>query len=443
MRAVTKFGCPFAIKSGGHASFAGASSTPGVLIDLVKLNHVRVEHDQKAVQVGPGCRWIDVYPRLERLGLTVIGGRDANVGVGGFLLGGMSHWTTQSNLLLTIAGGISFFSNIYGWACDNILAYDVVLPHGKIVTASATEHPDLFRALRGGGPNFGVVTSFKLRAIPYGGMWGGVTVHDLSATDMLLKKMIAYDHDSVYDPKLSVILNFGKGDGQWQWANEIHYCAPKADADFFNDWMTIPSTANTTTVAELSAHTLDLASRTPANYRCTFWTLSTELDFAASKSFVKIFIEECEKVENQVVDFEPSICMQLITTSMIKQMSTDGGNVLGLSEHSGPLILYLISSRWSKASDDHRVYNAMNSVIQRAAEAARKLGKANDFLYMNYASQFQRVIPSYGEANGNFLREVSHKYDPLQALSALQNYFPLYGQERHIGVAPAARKSLL
>lgn len=332
---------------------------------------------------------------------------------------------------------------MYGWACDNILSYDVVLPHGTIITASATEHPDLFRALRGGGPNFGVVTSFKLRAIPYNGMWGGVTVHDLSATDLLLKKMIAYNHDSIYDPKLSVILNFGKGDGRWQWANEIHYCAPKADADFFKDWMNIPSTANTTTVSELSAHTLDLASRTPANYRCTFWTLSTKLDFEASKSFVKIFVEECEKVERQVAGFEPSICMQLITTSMIKHMSRNGGNVLGVSEHSDPLILYLISSRWSQASDDHKVYMAMNSVIQRAAEAARKLGMANDFLYMNYASQFQRVIPSYGEANGKFLRDVSHRYDPFQALSALQNYFPLYGQERHIGEASAARKSFL
>lgn len=95
MRTVTKLGCPFAIKSGGHASFAGASSTSGVLIDLVKLNYVSLEADQKSVKVGPGCRWIDVYPRLEPLGITVLGGRDANVGVGGFLLGGMPHLTKQ------------------------------------------------------------------------------------------------------------------------------------------------------------------------------------------------------------------------------------------------------------------------------------------------------------------------------------------------------------
>lgn len=82
-------GCPFAVKSGGHGCYVGQSSVnQGMTIDLVKLNLIEVSEDRRIVKLGPGSRWLDVYTSLEPLNLTVIGGRDADVGVGGFLLGG-------------------------------------------------------------------------------------------------------------------------------------------------------------------------------------------------------------------------------------------------------------------------------------------------------------------------------------------------------------------
>jgi FAD/FMN-containing dehydrogenase len=76
---------------------------------------------------------------------------------------------------LTTGGGISFFSAIYGWACDNVASYDVVTASGTIVTASPTQYSDLYWALRGGGNNFGLVVNFNLSTIPFPGqkMWGG------------------------------------------------------------------------------------------------------------------------------------------------------------------------------------------------------------------------------------------------------------------------------
>ena len=75
---------------------------------------------------------------------------------------------------LILGGGISFFSNKLGWACDNVASYEVVTASGLVVTASSTEFPDLYWALRGGGgSNFGVVTTSKLHAFPQGHMWGG------------------------------------------------------------------------------------------------------------------------------------------------------------------------------------------------------------------------------------------------------------------------------
>lgn len=81
--------CPFAVKSGGHGRFSGESSVAGGLgIDLAKLDNIEVSEDRESVTLGPGLRWLDVYTALEPLGLMVIGGRDADVGVGGFLLAG-------------------------------------------------------------------------------------------------------------------------------------------------------------------------------------------------------------------------------------------------------------------------------------------------------------------------------------------------------------------
>lgn len=97
--------CPFAVKSGGHATFAGGSNIPGgITIDLVNLNEIVVSSDQTETSVGPGNGWSDLYSRLDALGLSVIGGRVADIGVGG----------------LTLGGGISFFSGRYGLACDNV-----------------------------------------------------------------------------------------------------------------------------------------------------------------------------------------------------------------------------------------------------------------------------------------------------------------------------------
>jgi FAD/FMN-containing dehydrogenase len=81
--------CPFSIKSGGHGKFGGESIIDaGLAIDLQLLSHIELSDDRKSVLVGPGNRWVDVYSALEPLGIVVVGGRDSDVGVGGFLLGG-------------------------------------------------------------------------------------------------------------------------------------------------------------------------------------------------------------------------------------------------------------------------------------------------------------------------------------------------------------------
>jgi FAD/FMN-containing dehydrogenase len=108
--------CQFAVKSGGHASFQGSSNIDhGVAIDLLNLTSFAISADRKQVAVGTGLRWGDIYLKLDAVGLAVIGGRNGDIGAGG----------------LTLGGGISFFSGMYGWACDNVNNYEVSQPIRK------------------------------------------------------------------------------------------------------------------------------------------------------------------------------------------------------------------------------------------------------------------------------------------------------------------------
>ncbi|TKA64294.1 hypothetical protein B0A49_10745, partial [Cryomyces minteri] len=140
--------CKLAIKGGGHTPWAGAANIEGgVMIDLSAMNTVSVSSDRAITSVGAGANWFSVYSYLDTLNLAVVGGRVATVGVGG----------------LTLGGGISFYSGRFGLVCDNVVNYEVVLPHGKIVNANANSHPDLFLALKGGSNNFGIVTRFDFK----------------------------------------------------------------------------------------------------------------------------------------------------------------------------------------------------------------------------------------------------------------------------------------
>lgn len=102
--------CEFAVKSGGHGSFVGTSNIDsGVTIDLVNINQTVVSEDKTQVSIGIGAKWGGVYQITDAAGVAVVGGRSADVGVGG----------------LTLGGGIAFWSGKYGWACDNVNNYEV------------------------------------------------------------------------------------------------------------------------------------------------------------------------------------------------------------------------------------------------------------------------------------------------------------------------------
>lgn len=139
-----------AIRSGGHSGPGLALVDDGLVIDLTKMKGIHVDPDAQTARVEPGCTWGDVDHATHAFGLATVSGIISTTGVGG----------------LTLGGGHGYLTRKYGLTIDNLLSADVVLADGRLVHTSETENPDLFWALRGGGGNFGVVTSFEYRLHP-------------------------------------------------------------------------------------------------------------------------------------------------------------------------------------------------------------------------------------------------------------------------------------
>lgn len=149
------------VRAGGHSVAGLCLNEGGVVLDIRGMDSVEVDEERRVARVGGGAIWAQVDRGTQRFGLATTGGRVSTTGVGGLTLGGGSGWLERK----------------HGFACDNLLSVELVTADGEIVTASSEENPDLFWALKGGGGNFGVATSFEFRLHEVGPeVFGGMLV---------------------------------------------------------------------------------------------------------------------------------------------------------------------------------------------------------------------------------------------------------------------------
>jgi len=156
---------PVAVRGGGHNVAGHGTCDGGVLVDCSLMRSVRVDATTRSVRADPGCTWMDFDTETVAHGFATTGGTVGSTGIGG----------------LTLGGGLGFLMGSYGLTCDNLVSVDLVTADARFVTASETDSPELFWGIRGGGGNFGVVTSFEYRLHPVEDLLAGLVVYPFDA----------------------------------------------------------------------------------------------------------------------------------------------------------------------------------------------------------------------------------------------------------------------
>ncbi|KAJ0363036.1 hypothetical protein COL26b_013142 [Colletotrichum chrysophilum] len=390
MKILTSSSIPFTVKSGGHTAFDGGSNIAhGVTVDLVRLNQIVLSDDRQTVSVGPGNRWANISETLDPLGLAVVGGRVSDVGVSGLILG----------------GGISYFSGRYGWACDNVRNFEVVLASGEVVNASPQSNQDLFWALRGGGgSNFGIVTRFDLVAFEQGDVWLYTALYPLSSSTELVPAFVDLSVNGLpadHDGHTFFIMTNLAALGGFIIANYLYHATPPTTVEdtpevFVKSASVAGSFLNTTTVANITTHSKAISE--PYGGRKVWAGTSVYLGEGAAqllqdiipfyKEHANLLIETAKETNETV---EPFFVYQPITANILDAMQKNGGNALGLTPEKGPLVHIQVTTHWETAHLDCLVRQSAADLIAQIQALAEERGLFAGYTYMNYAEKNQDV----------------------------------------------------
>ncbi|KAK9487880.1 hypothetical protein V1527DRAFT_494425 [Lipomyces starkeyi] len=329
------------------------------------LNAISLSENKSVASIGPGNTWFDGAhgdwrPRRD-------------IGIGG----------------LTLVG-ISFFSGLHGWACDNVVTYEdritVVVADGTILDVNESTYPDLYWALRGGGNNFGIVTRFDLETYHQKLMWGGnqfyLMAHNQSGIEAFAQR-------------------------QYLMVRSFEYAAPIENPPIFSSFLSTPNVEDTTMIQSLSNITLGFNAFSASGLRQIFWTATYKLNATLASFIAQTYVDETSRLEN-VAGIVPACVLQVITGHEISHMPKSGGNALGLEPSDAPWMLLEMGFTWEDESDDDAILNATYYIVQKTVAQAKAWGLDFDYVY-----QFQDVISSYGKRN-------SQQYDSHQVFQKLQ-----------------------
>ncbi|KAM7211370.1 FAD/FMN-containing dehydrogenase [Rhypophila decipiens] len=402
---------PFAVRSGGHMVHANSNNiSSGVTLDLGLLNSTTYDPDTKLATIQSGARWKEVYTALEPHGVVVPGGREGNVGVGGLLLG----------------GGNTFFTARKGWACDNVVSYEVILADGTILpSVTHSSHPDLFRVLKGAGcsANFGIVTSFVMTTIPCTKVWGGMIISPKTIIPKGLEALVRFtdrlgnDEMDSRDDNLIVIIGHNPMVRDNVVATlVVNVEGKEGGGEALQEWLSLDQMMNMskmTSIREMAHEYIITQDRYDTWFTLTF------------KNDIRI-LEYCSAQHDKLVehlirfipeqDFETQCLFQPVPRYFggLSGSATGGPeNILGLEKTLTDNSILLLAVTMVKTAEQEKfAYPLVKKWVEDVKAFAESVGGAQDWLYLNYADGSQRVLESYGQDNVKLMREVSKKYDP-------------------------------
>jgi FAD/FMN-containing dehydrogenase len=386
-------GLPLSIRGGGHNVAGRAVCEGGVMIDLSTMKSVRVDQTRKRVRAEPGVTYKEFDHETQAFGLATTGGTVSATGIAG----------------LTLGGGIGWLMRVHGLACDNLVSADVVTADGRLLHASQDENPDLFWGLRGGGGNFGVVTSFEYQLHALGPIVAGMLVHPIARAQELWR----FHRDTMSNAPDRVIAFTGLlcgPDGQAIAVQVPAYIGDIADGEK----ALAPFRSFGPPVADMVAptHYVQLQQLFDAGLPSglyNYWT----------SNFLKTLTDD-------VIDIVIAGFAQAPTSLCVLLLEPLGAAVRRVSERESAFTLrdgdynLAIVGRWVDPGDAERT-------IAWAKQLNRQLAPHSlESTYVNYLPEDEgdRVAAIYGAARYNRLQDLKRKYDPQNLFRMNANITP-------------------
>ncbi|KAI4865307.1 FAD binding domain-containing protein [Hypoxylon rubiginosum] len=401
-----------ALKSGGHGVSGSNNIANGVTIDLSHMNASSYDPQSNTAKIQPGGRWKNVYADLDKQGVTVTGGRDGDVGVGGFLLG----------------GGNSFFSGRMGFGCDSVVNFEVVLANGTIVNANTTTNADLWQALKGGSSNFGIVTQFDMEAIPARDLAYDLRFLSSNYSDTVVDAVVEFtnQNQSLADNHLITYYAFNASR-----SSEIYIGCINVNtqgdlnaATAFNKVKALPALSNAMALQSMAEAAE--GSQLPSGISGASSTLFFRNDPQILRSCVEIHANFVEALKRSIdpAMFTTMLFFQPIPTYIGQIGKQRGGNMLGLDAIRSNAILWTAGAAVDPAAGEAAFAVAQAETYAMTAKTEAMLRSLNGdlgFRYLNYADASQDPLGSYGAANIQHIRNVAAQYDPT---GVFQNRIP-------------------
>ncbi|PWY71806.1 6-hydroxy-D-nicotine oxidase [Aspergillus sclerotioniger CBS 115572] len=401
---IQKTGCKFSVRTTGHNPNVGFSSADetAIVLDIRQLKTMELTPDGTA-RVGAGCTWGEVYTWLEGQKLSAIGGRDPQVGLGGFLLG----------------GGMGALPNLHGLGADNVKNFEVLLANGTLLNANPTTNPDLYHVLKGGGSNFGIITHFTIQTYPLIPIQYNITLYQPTDHTAINEATVSVQNAMASDPKIGLFTNFNNGFV----AVGLLYSHQPSPASTSNSlpvvfdpfqkvksMMTaVPLTNGTIlSLAQAMGHAQEAKKRAIS-------TVTTRVSVA--------LYEEVYKVWNEVKETLPEGCIlhytiQPMGENGVREGMHRGGNIMGLK--GVEQCWWVFTCEWPNECDDIAAQQAVETMSERVQTLAQERDLLLDFKCMTFATGLQKVLESYGEDNVKKMKEVAGKYDPEGVFQKLQ-----------------------
>jgi FAD/FMN-containing dehydrogenase len=392
-------GYPLAVHSGGHSIAKLSVIDDSIVIDLGGMKQVSIDPAARTARVQAGARSSDLAGPASAHGLALSTGDTGSVGLGG----------------LTTGGGIGFMVRKYGLTIDNLLSAQVVTAAGEIVTASPTEHPDLFWAIRGGGGNFGIVTEFEYRLAPVGQVLGGLLL--LPASRAVLRGYLDYSAAAPDDLTTIANLMFApplpfvpqERAGELVLAILVTWTGDLAEGE----QALAPLRALATPVADLVS-----PIPYPAMYAFT--------DHQAEPHGSSIRMMFADALSDAALDAALAAMARATSPYTLIQFRGLGGAMARVAgdatafAHRRQRYFLAIIAIWLDAAEDEAVHSAW---VDSLWQAVRPEGSG---VYVNFLENEgqERVRDAYPAATYARLAEIKRRYDPTNLFRFNQNILP-------------------